>query len=110
MRVVSLDENVARIKAYMAKLVIAPRKSGAAGAAARADFAKLAQAEAAAPIRQPAAKVSFVAVTADMTGDKHSAYKTLRQERTNAKLQGRRAKKAADAAKEAAPAAPAAAE
>ena len=102
----SLTENVARIKAYMAKLVIAPRKGGKATAAARADFAKLAQTTAAAPpIRQPEAKVTFVEVTEAMTGDKHSAFKTLRQERTNAKLQGRRAKRAADAAKEAAPAA-----
>ena len=101
----SLAENVARIKAYMAKLVIAPRKTGKATAAARADFAKLAQAPAAAAIRQPEAKVTFVDVTEEMTGDKHSAFKTLRQERTNAKLQGRRAKRAADAAKEAAPAA-----
>ena len=100
----SLDENVARIKAYMAKLVIAPSKGGAKTAAARADFAKLAQSAAAAPIRQPAPTVTFLAVDPASVGDKHSAFKTLRQERTNVKLLGRRNKRAAEAEKDTAPA------
>ena len=107
----------------MARLVVQPLKAGkrAAGKAlkphevSRADFAKLVAAApaggaAAAPIRQPKVSVVFADVTEEMTGDKHSAYKTLRQERTNAKLQGRRAKKAADAEKEVAPKAEAPAE
>lgn len=106
----SLDENVARIKAYMAKLVIAPSKGGAKTAAARAEFAKLAQSAAAAPIRQPVASVTFVDVNPESVGYKHSAFKTLRQERTNVKLLGRRLKRAAEADKEAAPAPAAAAE
>ena len=113
----ALNENAARLKAYVAKLVVEPlaggkRKPGKAARqyeVSRADFAAIVakgpeRVAAAAPIRQPAPVVTFAAVTADMVGDKHSAYKTLRQERTNKKLAGRRKARAAKA-----PEAPAAA-
>jgi large subunit ribosomal protein L13e len=108
----SLNENVARLKAYLAKVIVAPRKSGAKhvkkGDAARAEFKDVAQHSGAVlPIRQPAAKIEFAAVTEAMRDPKRGAYKTLRQERINQKLEGRRKKRAAEAAAEA-PAAPAA--
>lgn len=99
----SLNENVARLKAYMAKVVIAPLKGGKKhvrkGETARAEVSALKQVTGAVlPIRQPVAAVTFAAIPAS---SKLSAFQTLRQERTNAKLDGRRKAKAKAAAAEA---------
>ena len=55
------------------------------------------------PITKPAPESALVTVTAEMKSAR--AYATLRQERTNARNVGRRAKKAQEAEKEAAAAA-----
>lgn len=115
----SLNANVARLKEYMSKLVLFPRKSGAKNAAKKEAVAGLAVASAAdrtaatqltgevMPIRQPAAAIEFVSVAdalaANTYGKKEesksvSAYRTLRLERSNKKLEGRRKLKAAAAA------------
>lgn len=89
----------------MAKVALYPKKSGAKhvkkGETARAAFKNLktsTNVAAAMPIRQPAVKVSFTTVAAALQDPKRGAFKTLRQERINAKLDGRRKKKAAEAA------------
>jgi large subunit ribosomal protein L13e len=117
----TLDENVARLKAYVSKLVLAPLHTGKSVKAtgmevSRKEFATLVADKSAissvpaAAIRQPAAKVTFMAVTEDMQSDKYSAYKAIRQERTNARLRGKREKRAAEGTTDAPAEAPAAAE
>ena len=87
----------------MSKLVVLPRKSGKKEKkgdtphAAAATALALPQATTAVlPVAAPAAAPVFVELTDELKAA--SAYRTLRQERTNAKLAGRRAKKAKEAA------------
>lgn len=103
----SLQANVARLKAYKAALVVFPRKAGKpkAGDADAAALAAVGQAAGALfPIAPKAAPVvEKAALSADLKAGK--AYYTLRLERTNKRLAGKRAKRAADEAAEAAAAA-----
>ena len=102
-----LQANVARIKAYKAALVVFPRsagkpKAGDADAAALATATQATGALFATPKAAP--KAERVKLTDELkTGTR--AYYTLRLERTNAKLQGMRKKRAEDEEKEAAAAA-----
>lgn len=85
----------------MAKLVVFPRKSNQApkkGDAAPAETAAAKQlAGPVMPIaKKGAAKVELVALTEELKSA--TAYRVLRQERTNARLVGIRAKKAAEKA------------
>lgn len=89
----------------MAKVALYPKKSGAKhvkkGETARSAFKTLKTATSVAsahPIKNTAPKVSFTAVSAALTDPKRGAFKTLRQERINAKLDGRRKKRATEAA------------
>lgn len=106
----SLNANVAALKDYVGRLVVASDKQKP-----RARFGEVA-ADAAAPLARgpsvhrgaaaraanakPAAITEYVAVTAAMTDPKKRAHRALRQEWTNARLRGLRAKKAAEAAAE----------
>lgn len=87
----------------MAKLVLFPAKSGSKHVTK--DVAPAADRAAAVQLKGPimpfasrpaAGPAVFVALTPELTG--RSAYRTLRQERTNAKLKGRREKKAKELA------------
>lgn len=85
----------------MAKLVVFPRKSNQApkkGDAAPAETAAATQLSGAImPIaKKAAAKVELVELSAELKAA--TAYKSLRQERTNARLVGIRKKKAAEKA------------
>lgn len=96
-----LNENVARLKAYMANLVVFPRNSGkknvGAGEATPEVKATLTQLKGAVmPISMPAAKIEFATVTEELK--KASAYKVLRQERCNGRMVGKRALRAKEAA------------
>ena len=96
------QENVKRLKAYKAKLILFPRRSGKAKKpdSAAEDLAVAAQLKTALlPITKAAPKIESVPVTQEMQAAK--AYSVLRLERMNARLVGIRAKKAAEAAKEA---------
>jgi len=99
----ALQANVARLKEYMSKLVVLPRKAtkahkkgDAPKATAKAALAAPLATSSVLPIAQPATAPVFVQLTDELKD--RSAYRTLRQERTNAKLAGRRAKKAKEAA------------
>mgnify|MGYP001087049991 CR=1 FL=1 len=96
----AFQENVARLKTYLEKLVLFPRKGGAkhlhageADAATRKAATQLTGDVL--PINTAAPAPAFIALTEELKGRK--AFRTLRQERINAKLHGRRAKKAAEA-------------
>jgi large subunit ribosomal protein L13e len=109
----SLNENAARLKTYLSKLTIFPRKSGAKhlkkGDATAAERKAATQFSGEIlPIRQPAPTTTFVKIADVKTTGR--AYATLRKARSDAKLVGRRAKRAAEAAAEKKPAADAAAE
>lgn len=119
----SLNENVARLKSYLEKLALLPRKSGKKHAKAGEISAEAAKAigqfsGAILPISQPVAPVEFVTIPASLKDSVNkagnavvaSAYRKLRQERCNARIVGIKAKKAAAAAAAAATAAPPAAE
>ena len=97
---------------YLGKLIVlprnakAPKKSGAGGVADSKTSAAavlalkgangLATGSTLLPISKAPAAPVFVELTDELK--ERSAYRTLRQERTNAKLAGRRAKKAKEAA------------
>ncbi|CAI5978031.1 unnamed protein product [Closterium sp. NIES-65] len=97
----SLQANAARLKAYKAKLVVFPRRSKKpkAGDASAEELAAAVQhVGAVLPIVRPAKDVPLEAVTEELRSVK--AYETLRQERTKARLEGIRKKRAADKEKE----------
>ena len=90
----SLQDNVARLKAYKASLVVFPRKAGKAKAGDTAEPGAVAQAKGALlPITRAAPALASAPV--DATGPR--AYYTLRLERTTARLPGMRKKRAEDA-------------
>ena len=104
----SLAANAARLKAYKAALVVFPRKAGKpkagdSDAAAVKAAAGLQHAGALFPIAPKAARPAKLETASVDAAAK--AYYTLRLERTNAKLQGMRKKRAEDEEKEAAAAA-----
>ena len=94
--------NVARLRAYLATVVVAQKGGKASklvgGALKSVPSAKLgAMAQAKAPAARPARDAAaaapvFVAVTAEMKSA--TAFRTLRQEWINARMAGKRAKKA----------------
>ena len=89
----SLQDNVARLKAYKAALVVFPRKAGKPKAGDTAGAGALPQAKGALlPITRPAPALASAPV--DASGPR--AYYTLRLERTNARLAGMRKKRAED--------------
>jgi large subunit ribosomal protein L13e len=102
----SLNENAKRLREYVSKLVVFPRKQAhpKKGDASKADQAAAVQVTGEVlPIKRVQAKPEFVALTDDLKNK--NAYLALRQARTNAKLVGIRARKAKEAA-EAVPAKP----
>lgn len=91
-----LQDNVARLKAYKAALVVFPRKAGKvkAGDTPASEAGAVGQAKGALlPITRPAPTVG----TAAPAPSGPRAYATLRLERTNARLAGMRKKRAEDA-------------
>ncbi len=96
----TLADNVQRLTAYKAKLVVFPRKSnvhGKKGDSAPEEL-KLAQ-QLTGPLFPIAAKsgaTQFTKLTDDLTSKK--VYSILRQERCNARMVGKRAKKAKETA------------
>lgn len=95
----SLQENVARLNAYKQKLVVFPRRSNLhpkTGDSAADETSIATQLEGPLfPVSNPSAAVEFTAVTDEMRSSK--AYRTLRIERCNTRMAGKRAKAAADA-------------
>jgi large subunit ribosomal protein L13e len=94
-----LQENVNRLKAYKANLVVFPRRANKpkAGDALAEELKTATQLKGALlPITKSKPALEKVAITADMKAQR--AYGTLRLERMNARLVGVRAKRAADAA------------
>ncbi|EIE21940.1 ribosomal protein L13e [Coccomyxa subellipsoidea C-169] len=97
----SLQENAARLKAYKAKLVIFPTRSNMPKSGdSTAEELKVAQQHKGPllPLVHAAHKLESVKLTDELKAEK--AYYKLRLERTNAKLVGVRAKRAAEAAAE----------
>lgn len=96
----TLADNVQRLNAYKAKLVVFPRKSNAhpKKGDSGAEELKLAQQLPGAlfPIAQKSTAAEFVPVTEDLIAKR--VYASLRQERCNARMVGKRAKKAKEAA------------
>jgi len=96
----TLADNVQRLNAYKAKLVVFPRKSNAhpKKGDSGAEELKLAQQLPGAlfPITQKSTAAEFVPVTEDLIAKR--VYAALRQERCNARMVGKRAKKAKEAA------------
>jgi len=99
----TLQDNVDRLNAYKAKLIVFPRKSNNRGKAgdSKPEELKLAHQLTGPlfPIGRKARGAEFVSVTEELKG-KH-AYASLRQERTNARLVGKRAKRAKEEAEKA---------
>lgn len=94
-----LQENVNRLKAYKANLVVFPRRANKpkAGDASAEELKTATQFQGTVlPISRAKAALEKVAVTAEMKSQ--AAYGTLRLERMNKRMQGIRAKRAADAA------------
>eukprot|EP00887_Chlorella_sp_A99_P006840 scaffold2.g6840.t1 len=94
-----LQENVNRLKAYKANLVLFPRRAGKpkAGDAAPEELATAAQLKGALlPGKAEKAALEKVAITAELKAAQ--AYATLRVERMNKRLRGVRAKRAEEAA------------
>jgi large subunit ribosomal protein L13e len=95
----SLNANVERLKAYLSKLVVFPRKAKhpKKGDASAAELANVKQhVGAVLPISAaPVAAATLVSVTDELKNKQ--SYKALRQERTNAKLVGIREKKRKEA-------------
>ncbi|GAB4814719.1 hypothetical protein N2152v2_001765 [Parachlorella kessleri] len=94
-----LQENVNRLKAYKANLVVFPRRAGKpkAGDASAEELKAVAQLSGPVlPVTRAAPALEKVAITAEMKAEK--AYHTLRTERMNARLVGVRAKRAAEEA------------
>lgn len=95
----SLQENVNRLKAYKANLVLFPRRANKPkkGDASADELKAVAQLQGPVmPITKSAATIEKVQITDEMR--KESAYSTLRLERMNARMAGIRAKRAAEAA------------
>ena len=95
----SLQENVNRLKAYKANLVLFPRrmKKPKAGDASAEELKAVAQIkDTVMPLTKAPATVQKVQITEEMRNEK--AYSTLRLERMNARMAGVRAKRAAEAA------------
>ena len=103
----SLAANASRLKAYKAALVVFPRKAGKPKAGdSDAAAVKAAVGQHAGPLFPIAPKAARPAKLETASVDAaNKAYYTLRLERTNAKLQGMRKKRAEDEEKEAAAAA-----
>merc|ERR1712029_444896 len=103
-----LQANVQRLKEYRSKLIVFPRKAGAAKKGdASAEELSTATQVAQLPVRQDYVFSAFDAPRA-ITEDekKHSVFQNIRMARANQKLAGgrqKRAKEAAEAAKQAAP-------
>ena len=92
----SLDANVARLQEYMSKLVVFPRGSKVKqGDATKADAKAVPQlkGEILPIVSKP--QVEFVKITDEMKAQR--AYHVLRLEHNNAKMEGRRIKRAKDA-------------
>jgi large subunit ribosomal protein L13e len=97
-----LQENVARLKAYKAKLLVFPRRSKKpkAGDSSAEELAQATQLTGALlPVSRAAAPLELVKVTSEL--QEARAYGKLRIERTNVRLDGKRKKRAAEAEKEA---------
>jgi large subunit ribosomal protein L13e len=95
----SLQENVNRLKAYKASLVLFPRpnRKPKAGEANAADIKAVEQLTGTImPIRKEAPALQKVAITAEMKSA--SAYGTLRMARMNKRMAGIRKKRTEDAA------------
>lgn len=91
----SLALNAGRLKEYLARLVVFPRKAGKVkkGDASAEEVANARQLKGEIVAKPAAASaVTFTAITEELTGFK--AYGTLRAARNDAKLVGVRAKKA----------------
>jgi len=97
----SLQANVQRLMTYKAKLVVFPRRSRKvkAGDSTAEDLASATQLQGPVlPIAHPKPAAELVAITGEMKGVK--AYSQLRLERMNARLVGKRKKRAAEAEKD----------
>lgn len=95
----SLQENVNRLKAYKANLVLFPHRANKpkAGDSSAEELQTAAQLKGAImPITKAIVALEKIAITDALRNDK--AYDTLRLERMNARLRGLREKRAADAA------------
>ena len=91
----SLQENVARLKAYQAKLIVFPRRAGKAkaGDATAADTQSAAQLTGALmPIKSKFVKEKARAITAEEKSA--SAYRDVRMARSDQRLKGKRAARA----------------
>jgi len=94
-----LQENVNRLKAFKANLVVFPRRANKpkAGDASAEELKTAVQLKGAVlPISKAKPAVEKIAITDAMRSEK--AYSTLRLERMNARMTGVRAKRAAEAA------------
>ena len=94
-----LQENVNRLKAFKANLVVFPRRATKpkAGDASAEELKTATQLKGTVmPVTKPVAALEKVAITEEMRAEK--AYATLRLERMNFRMTGMRAKRAADAA------------
>merc|ERR1712241_106611 len=103
-----LHANVQRLKEYRSKLIVFPRKAGAAKKGdASAEELSTATQVAQLPVRQDYVFSAFDAPRAITEEEKkHSVFQNIRMARANQKLAGgrqKRAKEAAEAAKQAAP-------
>lgn len=95
----SLQENVNRLKAYKANLVVFPRRNrkAKAGEAPSSDLKSVAQLKGTVmPITKESAPLEKIAITSDMKAEK--AYATLRMARMNKRMAGIRKKRAEEAA------------
>eukprot|EP00434_Breviolum_minutum_P009497 symbB.v1.2.008361.t1/scaffold524.1/size192337/10 len=98
----SLQANVERLKLYMSKLLLFPKKSGVKGVkkgdTPRSELQNVAQNtdKAIIPIPKPEKRVRSRAITSEEK--EQSAYKTLKKARTAKHYQGERMKKAKEAA------------
>jgi large subunit ribosomal protein L13e len=95
------QENVARLKAYRASLVLFPTKAKAApkaGETARGEAVEQYSAKVVLPIARSKPELETAAVTAEMKAAK--AYATIRMERMNRRMAGIREKRAREAAAE----------
>mmetsp|Transcript_99725 Transcript_99725/g.287941 ORF Transcript_99725/g.287941 Transcript_99725/m.287941 type:complete len:218 (+) Transcript_99725:90-743(+) len=100
----SLQRNVDRLKQYMSKLVVFPKRSGKKGVkkgdTPRSELPNVAQntLKEIIPIERPSKRIKARAITAEEK--EFSAYKTLKKARTDKKYYGAKMKKAAEAKKE----------
>eukprot|EP00246_Nothoceros_aenigmaticus_P006602 TRINITY_DN195_c0_g2_i1.p1 TRINITY_DN195_c0_g2~~TRINITY_DN195_c0_g2_i1.p1 ORF type:complete len:207 (+),score=35.21 TRINITY_DN195_c0_g2_i1:50-670(+) len=97
----SLQANVQRLQTYKAKLLVFPRrgKKVKSGDSSAEELSSATQLQGPVlPIVKPRPEIGLVAVDADLLAG--NAYRKLRLERMNARLVGRRKKKALEAEKE----------